>query len=78
MDEPTEGLSPLFVKEVGRAIQSLKKEGKLSILLVEQNLAIGLKLADYMYIMNKGVIVFEGLSDELLKRPDIQSTYLGV
>ena len=78
MDEPTEGLSPLFVKEVGRAIQSLKREGKLSILLVEQNLSIGLKLADYMYIMNKGVIVFEGLSDELLKRPDIQSTYLGV
>jgi branched-chain amino acid transport system ATP-binding protein len=78
MDEPTEGLSPLFVKEVGRAIQSLKKEGKLSILLVEQNLAIGLKLADYMYIMNKGVIVFEGLSEGLLNRPDIQSTYLGV
>jgi len=78
MDEPTEGLSPLFVKEVGRAIQSLKKEGKLSILLVEQNLAIGLKLADYMYIMNKGVIVFEGLSEGLLNRPDIQSTYLGI
>ena len=78
MDEPTEGLSPLFVKEVGRAIQSLKKEGKLSILLVEQNLAIGLKLADYMYVMNKGAIVFKGLSDELLNRPDIQSTYLGI
>jgi branched-chain amino acid transport system ATP-binding protein len=78
MDEPTEGLSPLFVKEVGRAIQSLRKEGKLSILLVEQNLSIGLKLADYMYVMNKGAIVFKGLPDELLSRPDIQSTYLGV
>lgn len=78
MDEPTEGLSPLFVKEVGRVIQSLKKEGKLSILLVEQNLSIGLKLADYMYIMNKGVIVFEGLPEGLLNRPDIQSIYLGV
>ena len=78
MDEPTEGLSPLFVKEVGRVIQSLKKEGKLSILLVEQNLSIGLKLADYLYVMNKGVIVFEGLPEGLLSRPDIQSTYLGV
>jgi branched-chain amino acid transport system ATP-binding protein len=78
MDEPTEGLSPLFVKEVGRVIQSLKKEGKLSILLVEQNLSIGLKLADYLYVMNKGVIVFEDLSEGLLSRPDIQSTYLGV
>jgi len=78
MDEPTEGLSPLFVKEVGRVIQSLKKERKLSILLVEQNLSIGLKLADYMYIMNKGVIVFEGLPEGVLNRPDIQSIYLGV
>ena len=78
MDEPTEGLSPLFLKQVGTVIQSFKEEGKLSILLVEQNLSIGLKLADYIYIMNKGVIVFEGSSEELLNRPDIQSTYLGV
>ncbi len=78
MDEPTEGLSPLFIKEVGRVIQSIKEEGKLSILLVEQNLSFGLKLADYIYIMNKGVIVFEGSAEKLLNRPDIQSTYLGV
>ena len=78
MDEPTEGLSPLFVKEVGKVIQTLKREGKLSILLVEQNLSIALKLADYMYIMNKGAMVFEGVSDELSRRLDIQSTYLGV
>jgi branched-chain amino acid transport system ATP-binding protein len=78
MDEPTEGLSPLFVKEVGRVIQGLKQDGKLSILLVEQNLSIALKLADYVYVMNKGIIVFEGVSKDLLGRPDIQATYLGV
>jgi branched-chain amino acid transport system ATP-binding protein len=78
MDEPTEGLSPLLVKEVGRVIQSFKEEGKLSILLVEQNFSVGLKLADYIYVMNKGVIVFEGSAEELLNRPDVQSTYLGI
>lgn len=78
MDEPTEGLSPLLVKEVGRVIQSFKEEGKLSILLVEQNFSVGVKLADYIYIMNKGVIVFKGTARELLARPDVQSTYLGI
>ena len=78
MDEPTEGLSPLLVQKVGRVIQTFKEEGKLSIFLVEQNLQFGLKLGHYIYIMNKGIIVFEGTAEKLLNRPDIQSTYLGV
>ena len=78
MDEPTEGLSPLFVQEVGRVIQHIKEEGKLSILLVEQHLAFALKLADYIYVMNKGSIVFQGSAEELANSPDIQSSYLGV
>ena len=78
MDEPTEGLSPLLVQEVGGVIQRFKEEGKLSILLVEQNLSFALKLADYIYVMNKGIIVFQGSAEELSNAPDIQSSYLGV
>jgi branched-chain amino acid transport system ATP-binding protein len=58
MDEPTEGLAPLLVQELGRMIQQLKAEG-LSMLLVEQNLPFALQLADYVYIMSKGKIVYE-------------------
>ena len=78
MDEPTEGLSPLLVQEVGGVIQGFKEEGNLSILLVEQNLSFALRLADYIYIMNKGLIVFEGLPEELAKSPGLQSSYLGI
>jgi branched-chain amino acid transport system ATP-binding protein len=78
MDEPTEGLSPLLVQEVGGIIQGFKEEGNLAILLIEQNLSFTLRLADYIYIMNKGLIVFEGLPEELAKSPSIQSSYLGV
>jgi len=78
MDEPTEGLSPLLVQEVGGVIQRFKEEGKLSILLVEQNLSFALNLADYIYVMNKGIIVFQGSAEELSNAPDIQSSYLGV
>ena len=78
MDEPTEGLSPLFVKQVGRVIQGFKEEGKLSILLVEQNFSVGVKLADYIYVMNKGMIVFKGTAKGLLDRPDVQSAFLGI
>jgi branched-chain amino acid transport system ATP-binding protein len=78
MDEPTEGLSPLVAEHVGRIIESFKEERKLSILLVEHNFSVGTKLADYIYIMNKGVMVFKGTADELLARPDVQSSYLGI
>jgi len=58
MDEPSEGLSPMMVATVGNIVGQLKERG-LSILLVEQNLPLALKLADYIYIMGKGVIVCE-------------------
>lgn len=78
MDEPSEGLSPLLVEQVADVIRSLKMEGDLSILLVEQNLGLALDLADYVYVMNKGVIVFEGTPEELRAAGDVQRAYLGV
>ncbi len=77
MDEPTEGLAPLLVAQVAEAIVQLKDQEQ-SILLVEQDLSVALDLADRVYVMSKGAIVFEGAPDELRDRDDIQSRYLGV
>lgn len=59
MDEPFEGLAPTIIKDIGQKIYELKNSG-LSILLVEQNIRFALKIADYLYIMNKGKIVYGG------------------
>jgi branched-chain amino acid transport system ATP-binding protein len=77
MDEPSEGLAPIVIEEVGRIMNQLKGEG-VSILLAEQNLPLALNVADYLYVVNKGVIVFEGTGGELLARPEIEREYLAV
>ena len=77
MDEPTEGLSPLLVREVGDVILRLKKEG-LSIFLVEQNLSFAMKFADYTYVMQKGQIVYSSTPEQLGKDREIRERYLGV
>ena len=77
MDEPTEGLAPLLVQELGRTVQQLKEEG-LSILLVEQNLPFALRLADHVYVMTKGRIVYESSPRELWENEEIKRSYLGV
>jgi len=59
MDEPSEGLAPIIVAEVGRTIARLKAEGQ-SIVLVEQNVKLALELADEVAILNTGRIVFAG------------------
>lgn len=64
LDEPSEGLSPIMVQEIVRIIKRLKGEGT-TILLVEQNLAMALELADYIYILNKGSVVFEGAKEHV-------------
>jgi branched-chain amino acid transport system ATP-binding protein len=78
MDEPSEGLSPLAMQHVVDVIEHLRTTAELPILLVEQNLSLALKLADYIYVMNKGAIVFEGPPEELARSPEIQRTYLGL
>jgi branched-chain amino acid transport system ATP-binding protein len=77
MDEPSEGLAPLLVREVGRIITEIKAK-ELSILLVEQDSSFALKLADYVYIMSRGKIVYESESEKLKQNPEIRSRYLGV
>lgn len=77
MDEPTEGLSPLLVRDVYRIIRDIKSQ-QLSLVLVEQDSTFALKLADYVYIMNRGIIVYESEPERLKENPDIRSRYLGV
>ena len=77
MDEPTEGLAPLMVAELGRVIEQLKVEGQ-SIFLVEQNLPFALELADHVYVMSKGRIVFDGSPEELSNNAEVKARYLGV
>jgi len=70
MDEPTEGLAPLLVREVGRVITELKRSG-LSILLVEQNLALALSVADRVHVLSRGQIVHTGTPAELMGNDDV-------
>jgi branched-chain amino acid transport system ATP-binding protein len=75
LDEPSEGLSPIMVQEVIKIIESLKREG-LSMLMVEQNVSMALRLADWVYIVNKGQVVFEGTPETL--RSQVKAQYLGM
>ncbi len=77
MDEPSEGLAPVIIDQVGEIVNKLKATG-LSILMVEQNISLACQAADEILIMNKGTIVWQGTPDELLANEDIQHKYLGV
>jgi branched-chain amino acid transport system ATP-binding protein len=77
MDEPTEGLAPVLVREVGDAIRQLKVEG-LSIFLVEQNLSFAIKFADDVHVMSKGKIVYSSTPSELWENQEVKEHYLGV
>ena len=77
MDEPSEGLAPIIIQGVWEAIGKLKEEG-LSILLVEQNAALALKLVDYVHVMSKGQVVYSARPQELWANQDIKSSYLGI
>jgi branched-chain amino acid transport system ATP-binding protein len=77
MDEPTEGLAPVLVRDVGEVILRLKKGG-LSIFLVEQNLSFAKKCADYTHVMTKGKIVYSSTPAELWENREIKERYLGV
>jgi len=77
LDEPSEGLAPLMVREIGNIVQGLKG-GRLSILLVEQNYHLALRVADRVYVMNKGQIVYEGTPASLERDEDVKRRYLGV
>ena len=77
MDEPSEGLAPQLVAEVGRTIAQLKAEGQ-SIVLVEQNIKLTLDLADEIVIINTGNVVFRGAASEIRLDDAMVSQHLGV
>jgi len=77
MDEPSEGLAPLVIREIGRVIGELKRAG-MAVLLAEQNLALALSVADRCYVLHKGQVVFEATAEALRQDEDVKHRYLGV
>ena len=77
LDEPSMGLAPLLVQEVFRVIRRLREEG-MTILLVEQNAAAALDLADRAYVLETGRISVQGTGQELLRNEAVRSAYLGM
>lgn len=76
MDEPSLGLAPLVIKEIFNIIQRINKQG-VTILLIEQNANMALKVADLAYVMETGRITMTGSGKELLENPEIKAAYLG-
>ena len=78
LDEPSQGLAPLLVRELGSLMRRLEREG-LTILLVEQNTRLALTVADHVLVLHKGTIVFAGPTDEFRKQEDaLKGSYLAV
>jgi branched-chain amino acid transport system ATP-binding protein len=77
MDEPSEGLAPLVIQEVASIIEQLRRE-RVSLLLAEQNLPLALRAADYVYVVSKGAVVFEGNPGQLRGNKEIEREYLAV
>jgi len=77
MDEPTSGLAPIMVKTVGEITSMLNTDG-ISILMVEQNAEFALKIAHYGYVMERGKVVLEGKTNDLLTNNMVKEAYLGI
>jgi branched-chain amino acid transport system ATP-binding protein len=77
LDEPSLGLAPTVVLDMFKAIRSINESGT-SVLLVEQNVAMAMELAQRAYVMEEGRIVAEGEAAELMNRPEIRKAYLGL
>jgi len=78
LDEPSLGLAPMLVEEIFEIVQRLNREQKLTVLLVEQNAALALGIADHGYVMENGRIVLEGSAEALRGNADIKEFYLGL
>ncbi len=76
MDEPSLGLAPLVIKDIFKIIQEINRQG-MTVLLIEQNANMALKIADIAYVLETGRITMNGTGKELLENPDIKAAYLG-
>jgi branched-chain amino acid transport system ATP-binding protein len=77
MDEPSEGLAPLLVRDLGQIIRGFKERG-LTVLLVEQKLSFALEVADDVYVMSKGKIVYHSTPDKLWQNEEVKARHLGI
>jgi branched-chain amino acid transport system ATP-binding protein len=77
LDEPSLGLAPLIVREIFRILRTVNQEGGVTILLVEQNAALALDLADHVFLLETGRVVMDGPSDVLRRDDAIRRAYLG-
>jgi branched-chain amino acid transport system ATP-binding protein len=77
MDEPTEGLSPILIEQIGQSILEMKLSGK-TVLLAEQHLQMAMAVGDRHYIIDNGHVVFQGTSKDIQDNEEIKTTYLGV
>ena len=77
LDEPSLGLSPVMVKEIGRIIVNINRQEGVSIILVEQNARMALKLSSQGYVLETGKIVLSGPSVDLLNNDHVRRAYLG-
>ena len=77
LDEPSLGLSPVLVAEMMRALKRICSEMEVSLLLVEQNARAALKIADYVYVLERGEVVLSGTCVNVITSPTIQAAYLG-
>ena len=76
MDEPSLGLAPLVIKDIFKIIQEINNQG-MTVLLIEQNANMALKIADIAYVLETGRITMTGTGKELLENPEIKAAYLG-
>jgi branched-chain amino acid transport system ATP-binding protein len=77
MDEPTEGLAPIIIEQIGKSILEIKQSGR-TVLLAEQHLQMALHVGDRHYIIDNGHLVFQGTSADIQANEEIKATYLGV
>jgi branched-chain amino acid transport system ATP-binding protein len=77
MDEPSLGLSPLVVRDIARVIADLRNSREISVVLVEQNARLALRLADTGYVFETGAVVLEGPSSTLRDNDHVRKAYLG-
>ena len=76
LDEPSMGLAPLLVQEIFSIIKKINSEG-MTILLIEQNATMALKIAHHAYLMELGTITLSGTGEDLLMNPSVRAGYLG-
>jgi branched-chain amino acid transport system ATP-binding protein len=77
LDEPSFGLAPLIVREIFHIMRAINQSEKVSILLVEQNAAMALDLADHAYLIETGRVVLSGTADEIKQNDAVRRSYLG-